>query len=248
MKHHYIKTNGFTLAEVLITLGIIGVVAALTLPALIANFKDKELAVRAKKSYSIISQAIQKYQADNGIIGDVTGLFDTNKTSIEVAENFAKYFDGAYLCKNQSSGDCSKFRYQLIYASPYYDKDGISRSSWISYPIIVLKDSSIISINQNTSCEFKSSGPQYDSNGNVIVDSSGDPVIFEWTEYMCATITFDSNGLAKPNQFGADVFQVKVRSDGTFSGWSGAGWNSLKNILQGGNPIYTKYTAGESKD
>ena len=65
---------------------------------------------------------------------------------------------------------------------------------------------------------------------------------------MCATITFDTNGMSKPNQYGADAFQVKVRSDGTFSGWSGAGWNSLKNILQGGNPIYTKYTAGESKD
>lgn len=42
-KTKYINVNGFTLAEILITLGIIGVVAALTLPAVIANSKKKKL-------------------------------------------------------------------------------------------------------------------------------------------------------------------------------------------------------------
>lgn len=45
------KINGFTLAEVLITLGIIGIVAALTLPALIANKQAKELEVSLKKIF-----------------------------------------------------------------------------------------------------------------------------------------------------------------------------------------------------
>lgn len=40
---------GFTLAEVLITLGIIGVVAALTLPALIQNYQKKATATSVKK-------------------------------------------------------------------------------------------------------------------------------------------------------------------------------------------------------
>lgn len=44
------KKSAFTLAEVLITLGIIGVVAALTLPALMADYRAKELEVRFKKS------------------------------------------------------------------------------------------------------------------------------------------------------------------------------------------------------
>lgn len=43
------KKSAFTLAEVLITLGIIGVVAALTLPALMADYRAKELEVRFKK-------------------------------------------------------------------------------------------------------------------------------------------------------------------------------------------------------
>jgi len=49
--------QGFTLAEVLITLGIIGVVAALTMPSLIAKYKERETIVKVKKMYSLMSQA-----------------------------------------------------------------------------------------------------------------------------------------------------------------------------------------------
>lgn len=58
--------KGFTLAEVLITLGIIGVVAALTIPTLISNYKTKEASVRLKKFYSMMNQAIQLSTLDNG--------------------------------------------------------------------------------------------------------------------------------------------------------------------------------------
>ncbi len=51
------KKLAFTLAEVLITLGIIGVVAALTLPNLIQEYQKKVAVSAAKKAYSIISQA-----------------------------------------------------------------------------------------------------------------------------------------------------------------------------------------------
>lgn len=44
--------KAFTLAEVLITLGIIGVVAAMTLPTVINNTKNKELETAFKKTYS----------------------------------------------------------------------------------------------------------------------------------------------------------------------------------------------------
>ena len=47
----------FTLAEVLITLGIIGVVAAMTMPVLIANHQKKETVAKLKKAYSILQQA-----------------------------------------------------------------------------------------------------------------------------------------------------------------------------------------------
>lgn len=52
--------KGFTLAEVLITLGIIGVVAAMTIHSLINTYRAKELETRFKKADSIIQQALRK--------------------------------------------------------------------------------------------------------------------------------------------------------------------------------------------
>lgn len=57
---------GFTLAEVLITLGIIGVVAAMTLPALIQKNHTNVTEARLKKFYSSINQAISLAEVDYG--------------------------------------------------------------------------------------------------------------------------------------------------------------------------------------
>lgn len=60
------KSKGFTLAEVLITLGIIGVVAAITIPTLMQNSQDKEKITALKKTYSTLSQAFSMAKAENG--------------------------------------------------------------------------------------------------------------------------------------------------------------------------------------
>lgn len=60
------KQKAFTLAEVLITLGIIGIVAALTLPTLIQSNKNLEVEAKLKKFYSIMNQAISLSELDNG--------------------------------------------------------------------------------------------------------------------------------------------------------------------------------------
>lgn len=60
--------SGFTLAEVLITLGIIGVVAALTMPSLIQNFQKKQTSVKLSKFYTIMSQAILRWQQEDSVI------------------------------------------------------------------------------------------------------------------------------------------------------------------------------------
>ena len=60
--------QAFTLAEVLITLGIIGVVAAMTLPTLINDKRNKELEAGFKKAYSIIQTAFNKMSYDEGQI------------------------------------------------------------------------------------------------------------------------------------------------------------------------------------
>ena len=60
--------NGFTLAEVLVTLVIVGVIAAVTIPTLINNLQKNELRSQFKKAVSVTSQAIQKIKIDNGDI------------------------------------------------------------------------------------------------------------------------------------------------------------------------------------
>ena len=57
--------KGFTMAEVLITIGIIGLVAAMTLPTLINNAKNKELEAAFKKQYSLLTQAINHLQSQD---------------------------------------------------------------------------------------------------------------------------------------------------------------------------------------
>ena len=58
--------KAFTLAEVLITLGIIGIVAAMTLPTLIQKNNNKVVETRLKKFYSIVNQAIRMAEVDYG--------------------------------------------------------------------------------------------------------------------------------------------------------------------------------------
>ena len=65
MSFHIIK-KGFTLAEVLITLGVIGVVAAVTMPTLIQNYKKHVVETRLAQFYTTMNQAIQMSETVNG--------------------------------------------------------------------------------------------------------------------------------------------------------------------------------------
>lgn len=80
--------NAFTLAEVLITLGIIGVVAAMTLPALITSNRNKQLETGVKRSYSLIQQALDMYQTETGERLKADGSL----AHLEFAPALKKYF------------------------------------------------------------------------------------------------------------------------------------------------------------
>lgn len=69
--------KAFTLAEVLITLGILGVVAALTIPNLITKYQKQEFATLLKENFNIIEQAILLTQTE---IEDPNWVDDLNKT------------------------------------------------------------------------------------------------------------------------------------------------------------------------
>ena len=62
----FIKQPAFTLAEVLITLGIIGIVAAMTIPTLITNYQKKQTVTKLQKAISVVNQAYRLAYDDVG--------------------------------------------------------------------------------------------------------------------------------------------------------------------------------------
>ena len=81
--------KAFTLAEVLITLGIIGIVAALTMPVLIQNHRKAETTAKLKKFYSTMAQAILLSEVDNGpaVEWEYIDETDENGEDIDRVEN-----------------------------------------------------------------------------------------------------------------------------------------------------------------
>ena len=83
------KKAAFTLAEVLITLGIIGVVAALTLPTLIQNHQKQVYVTQLKKAYSTLNNAINKMAVDEGVVdwAQTQCGYQSNAFSVESTED-----------------------------------------------------------------------------------------------------------------------------------------------------------------
>jgi prepilin-type N-terminal cleavage/methylation domain-containing protein len=88
----YRRKSAFTLAEVLITLGIIGVVAAITIPNLVTSYKSKILRTQFDKSYAMIKQVYKMMEAD-GVFLDWDEY-----TYAENIELFQKYLSGSTYC------------------------------------------------------------------------------------------------------------------------------------------------------
>lgn len=85
-KNNFIKA-AFTLAEVLIVLGIVGIIAEITIPTLVASVQDTIYKTSAKKAYSVTYQAINQMKQDEG------GTLDYyTKTDFTFKPVFMKYF------------------------------------------------------------------------------------------------------------------------------------------------------------
>lgn len=87
------KNKAFTLAEVLVTLGVIGVVSAMTMPVLIGKYQEKQTVVRLKKAYTLVSQAYLRIVNDDGGI-----LSLENRDPLKLMENFGKYLKYTKVC------------------------------------------------------------------------------------------------------------------------------------------------------
>ena len=99
--------GAFTLAEVLITLGIIGVVAAMTMPSLMQNYKRQQATARIKKFVSVINQALISAENDLGPREDWVIEGDA---STEGNSDYAYNFLNTYIKPYIKSDDIEKRR------------------------------------------------------------------------------------------------------------------------------------------
>lgn len=96
-----ISLQAFTLAEVLITLGIIGVVAAMTIPSLMNNVGDAQYKTAYKKAYSVATQAWTSALGDNNLVAR-TGWADAT-AKITNFNAFKSYFKVAVDCPSNNT-------------------------------------------------------------------------------------------------------------------------------------------------
>lgn len=93
--------TAFTLAEVLVTLGIIGVVASITIPVLMNNVQDNQLKIAWKKSYSVISQAVSMLSNENS--GDLVNITISGSNHDDYMMALLKYLSYMQFCAGGSA-------------------------------------------------------------------------------------------------------------------------------------------------
>lgn len=112
------KLKAFTLAEILITMGIVGVIAALTVPDLVSDYQNKAMAVQIRKFSVELNEAAELYLTDKGkssleatnIYNNVTDFINNNyfniaKTCASAAGCFASE---NYFSMDQSDSNATK--------------------------------------------------------------------------------------------------------------------------------------------
>jgi len=136
--------SAFTLAEVLITLVIIGIIAAITVPMIIQNHKKVEVSAKLKKMYSNVINAVKLAETEQGM--PITE-WDWNNYRCDTNEKcqyiFKNYY-GKYLIYDKIDDNASYF---------YDNDDNISDENFnagIPTFSVYLNDGSILSV----TCEY----------------------------------------------------------------------------------------------
>jgi len=168
--------KAFTLAEVLITLAIIGVVAALTIPSVVTNYKKNEIETKTKSALSILSNSLYLAVADHGpILTWDFGFANTGSSAQNFAEKYIiPYTKTAKICGTSTSSDCIYDIYQLNgekFDYGFFNNEDFARFYLVNGTAITL---SVV-------------GGMTGSNASQIM------------------LFIDTNGWKKPNKLGVDV-------------------------------------------
>ncbi len=196
MKKNY---NGFTLSEVLITIGIIGIIAAMTLPVLIGNYKKKETVTKLKKIYTVLSQLVILSQEDNG-----PASFSTkDKVDANTVKNFFEiywrpYLNAPTIAKSGETFYQTKgFIYKQLNGNIY--DTGIYTSYANGRVLFQIYDGTIYFL-----CMMYWE-TIHDDDGNLISQTA---------KYAPRqTVFVDINGTKNPNTFGKDIFIFSIDFD-----------------------------------
>ena len=199
-----LKTKtAFTLAEVLITLGIIGIVAALTLPAFISNVQGRIQAKRVENINQKLSKVTDKMAVQSGLIGypDTMAFVQEMKKHMSIA----KVCDNSHLseCWGTTEVDVGKDKPWEISKTKTAKTLKIGEpDSWADTVGIVTADGTPMILSYDKNCNFdpNNTGLQYNQ-------SSG-----KSNSLVCLSGVFDWNGGAKPNKLGDDVITLGMAS------------------------------------
>lgn len=173
-------------------MGIIGVVAAITMPTLMNKTKNKELHTAFLKTYSELNQIAQRFVADNGV--SVSEATLNNSFGIW---NIAHYFNGSKSVVSSSMG-IEDENGNFI---PYYNMKTIDGKKYSGGKNTWNSDSSFIC--DNSSYQNTMSGALYILNNVLDITGPNGPVI-------CV----DVNGKKGPNRYGLDYFLFIFTVDG----------------------------------
>lgn len=154
---HY---EGFTLAEVLITLGIIGIVAAMTIPTLMQNMQDQQFKTAFRKASSVLSQAYSQAVQENGNgfgayscdSSTTTAKFSAIKAKIKVVQDCKAGNIQGQCWSNipvtpTMTSDCSKWVDAVQYNNDaFVTADGMS---WLIYGTVADGGCSLMAVDVN---------------------------------------------------------------------------------------------------
>ena len=198
----HIRKAAFTLAEVLITLGIIGVVAAMTLPAFISNVQGRIRAKRVENINQKLSKVTDKMAVQSGLIGylDTMAFVQEMKKHMSIA----KVCDNSHLseCWGTTEVDVGKDKPWEIAKTKTAKNLKINSDNWADTVGIVTADGTPMILSYDKECNFdvNNTGLNFDK-------SSG-----KSNSLACISGVFDWNGGAKPNKLGDDVITLGMAS------------------------------------
>lgn len=144
------KKNAFSLAEIVVTIAVLGVIAAITVPSLQADARKKAQAAQIKKVYSELNQAVNLFTSDNGTIKMYRASAFTDQESFE--EKFVKkYLNVVKVCPKGDSKDCFSDEIKAVsnlYPSYLLD-NGVALQFQVAFPATrsTLRSPIIVDIN-----------------------------------------------------------------------------------------------------